>query len=102
MIRVSKASGVVTEAVARTMMFWSLVVSAPAGVSSAIDASALADVGDRQAEAGELGLVDIDAEDLLAVAVDLDVGDAGHRRQRVEDLVLDQDRHVLDRTWCRR
>ena len=37
----SKASGVVTEAVVRTMMFWALVLSEPAGVSSAIEASAL-------------------------------------------------------------
>ena len=40
-ISASNASGVVTSAVARTMMFWSLVVSAPAGVSIAIDDSEL-------------------------------------------------------------
>ena len=92
----------VTSAVARTMMSWLLVVSEPAGVSKATEASALRDVGDGQAEARELRLVDVDAEDLLAVAVDLHVGDAGHGRQRVDDLVLDQDRHVLDRHACRR
>ena len=40
-IRLSNASGVVTSAVARTMMFWSLMVRAPAGVSMAIEDSAL-------------------------------------------------------------
>ena len=44
-----------------------------------------------------LRLVDVDAEDLVAVAIDLDVGDAGHGGERVLDLVLDQDGHVLDR-----
>ena len=97
MMMFSKASGVFTSAVARTMMSWLPVVSEPAGVSKATVASALRDVGDGQAEARELGLVDVDAEDLLAVAIDLHVGDAGDRRERVEDLVLDEDRHVLDR-----
>ena len=65
-------------------MFWSLVVSAPAGVSKAMEPSARATSATREAEAGELGLVDVDAEDLLAVAIDLHVGNARHRRQRVE------------------
>ena len=38
MMRFSKASGVVTSAVVRTMMSWSLVVSEPAGVSKATEA----------------------------------------------------------------
>ena len=42
MMMLSKASGVVTVAVARTMMSWLPVVSEPAGVSKATVASALA------------------------------------------------------------
>jgi len=59
-------------------------------------------VGDGEAEARQPVLVDIDAEDLVAIAVDLDVGDAGHGGQFVLDLVLDDDGHVLDRHGVRR
>ena len=50
----SNSSGVVTSAVARTMMSWLLLVSEPAGASKATEASALRDVGDGKPEAGEL------------------------------------------------
>ena len=52
--------------------------------------------------AGKLALVDVDAEDLLAIAPDLDVGDTGHRGERILDLVFDKHRHVLDRHRVRR
>ena len=102
MMMSSNSSGVVTSAVARTMMSWLVLVSEPAGVSKATVASALRRSATVRPVAGELGLVDVDAEDLLAVAVDLHVGDARRRRKRVDDLILDEDRHVLDRHACRR
>ena len=93
----SNASGVVTLAVARTMMSWLLGRKRPRRRVEGDRSERVANVGDGQPVAGELGLVDVDAENLLAVAVDLYVGDAGHGGQHVDDLVFDQDRHVLDR-----
>jgi hypothetical protein len=66
----SNSSGVVTSAVARRSGPGWRLVSEPAGTSNATLASAL-EVGDRQAEAGQLRLVDVDAEDLVAVAIGL-------------------------------
>ena len=87
MMRFSNSSGVVTDGGGAHDDV--LVVGgqrAGRHVEGDIDASALRDVGDGQAEAGQLGLVDVDAEDLVAVAIDLHVGDAGHGGQRVDDL----------------
>ena len=57
----------------------------------------VAHVGDRQPAARQRHLVDVDAEDALAAAVDLHVGDAGHRDQPVDDAVLDEVGQALDR-----
>ena len=59
-------------------------------------------VGHGQAQSGKFGLVDVDAEDLVAVAIDLHVGDTRNGRERIDDLVLDQNRHVLHAHRVRR
>ncbi len=56
----------------------------------------VAQIGDGQAEGRQPRLVDVDAEDLVAVAIDRHVGDARHRGKPIDHLVLDEDRHVLD------
>ncbi len=53
-------------------------------------------IGNGHAERRKLGLVDIDAEDLFAVAVDLHVGHAWNCGQCIRYLVFHQHRHVLD------
>jgi len=61
-----------------------------------------AQIGQRQAEGRQTRLVDINAENLFPVAIDSNVGDAGHRRQPVDHHVLDQNGHVLDVETVRR
>ena len=52
-------------------------------------------VGEGQAAAGQFQLVDIDAKDRLAVAIDLQVGHAGDRDQAVFDLIAHQLGQIL-------
>lgn len=54
-----------------------------------------AKIGHRDPTPGELRLVQVDAEDLLLVAVDRYIGDTLDCREPVADLVLDQQRHVF-------
>ena len=92
----SNASGVVTSAVVRTISAWLLVVRRAGRGIEGDGRQRVAQIGDREAEARELCLIDVDAENLVAIAIDLHVGDARHGGQLVDDLVLDDQRHVLD------
>ncbi len=57
----------------------------------------IADVGDVHAKACKLALIDIDPENLVAIAVDLHIGNAGDRGQHIFDLIFDQHCHILNR-----
>ena len=61
----------------------------------------VAHVGEGQPAARERELVDVDAEDAVAAAVDRDVGDAGRGDQPVGDRVLDEVGQLLDRHGLR-
>ena len=57
--------------------------------------SAAADVLQRQADRGELGRIDLDADRRLLLAADRDLGDAGHLRdllgEEIVGVVVDGD-----------
>ena len=55
----------------------------------------LGEVGDVQTAGGEVRRVDVDAEDLLPIAVDLHVGDPIDGREAIDHPVLDDDRQLL-------
>ncbi len=54
-------------------------------------------IRDGQPVACQARLIDIDTENLVAITIDLHIGDTGNSRENILDLIFNQHRHIVDR-----